>query len=527
MLIYLGNAVSGFTIPGPPSSSPYPFIPPPPQGRRMRRVAAVVTLFTYLAGIYASPAIQQERRDANSTSTCQQIEDAISSASALWWPLSVNYIKDVYHWASSSADVAACSVEPGSAEDVGKILQILAANKTPFAIKGGGHSSNPGYSSTTGVQIAMYRFSGVKYDATSQTAEIGAGLIWDDVYAALEPLGVNVVGGRVTGVGVAGFTLGGGYSWLTNQYGLTVDNVVGYELVLPSGDVTQVTQASNPDLFFALKGGYNNFGIVTKFIMKAYPQGQVWGGLITILGDHLDEVGNATIKFANEVSDPKAAILPTYNFVVGAAGMSLLLFYDGPTPPAGIFDDFLAIPHFTKDISTRSFTSLVHAAPANATSLTRGIFNTVPVLEYTPTILDAVVNETKFWGPRLSLASAAFVSFDVEPFLNNIFTHADASSAAYPPSRARGLMPTNIYFAWLLGISDDIMHDAARQSAAHLTQVAINEGQDVANAPMYGNYAIYDTPLERIFGDNLPKLKAVKAQVDPNNVMALAGGWKV
>lgn len=227
--------------------------------------------------------------------------------------------------------------------------------------------------------------------------------------------------------------------------------------------------------------------------------------------------------------------------------MSLLLFYDGPSPPAGIFDDFLAIPHFTSDVSTRSFISLVKAAPANATSLTRyvslfravsvhvsysssvrsGIFNTVPVLEYTPKILDAVVNETKFWGPRLSLASAAFVSFDVEPFLPNLFTHAEASSAAYPPTRARGLMPTNIYFAWLLPLSDDLMHDAARQSAAHLTQVAVSEGQDVANAPMYGNYAIYDTPLERIFGDNLPKLKAIKAQYDPDNVMALAGGWKI
>ena len=61
----------------------------------------------------------------------------------------------------------------------------------------------------------MYRFSDVKYDAASQTAEIGAGLIWDDVYAALEPHGVNVVGGRVTGVGVAGFTLGGGTSFLS------------------------------------------------------------------------------------------------------------------------------------------------------------------------------------------------------------------------------------------------------------------------------------------------------------------------
>lgn len=81
-------------------------------------------------------------------------------------------------------------------------------------VKGGGHASNPGFSSTTGVQIAMYRFSEVTYDANSSTATIGAGLIWDDVYTALAPFGVTVVGGRVTGVGVAGFTLGGGPSYL-------------------------------------------------------------------------------------------------------------------------------------------------------------------------------------------------------------------------------------------------------------------------------------------------------------------------
>ena len=77
-------------------------------------------------------------------------------------------------------------------------------------VKGGGHATNPGFSSTVGVQIAMSRFSEVVYDSTTQTVMIGAGLTWDEVYAALEPHGVNVVGGRVPGVGVAGFTLGGG-----------------------------------------------------------------------------------------------------------------------------------------------------------------------------------------------------------------------------------------------------------------------------------------------------------------------------
>lgn len=116
----------------------------------------------------------------------------------------------------------------------------------------------------------MARFDGVAYDAAAGTTTIGAGLIWDDVYAALEPYGVNVVGGRVTGVGVAGFTLGGGescsvfggwsdgfesgYSFLSNQYGLTIDTVRAFELVLPNGTVTNVTE-SDADLFWALKVG--------------------------------------------------------------------------------------------------------------------------------------------------------------------------------------------------------------------------------------------------------------------------------
>ena len=100
----------------------------------------------------------------------------------------------------------------------------------------------------------MFRFSEVIYNNASQTVDVGSGLIWDDVYAALEPFGVNVVGGRVTGVGVAGFSLGGGYSWLTNQYGLTVDNILSYELVLPNGTVTTVDE-NIPDLFFGLKVG--------------------------------------------------------------------------------------------------------------------------------------------------------------------------------------------------------------------------------------------------------------------------------
>ncbi len=119
----------------------------------------------------------------------------------------------------------------------------------------------------------MTRFNEVTYDSGTQTAVIGAGNIWDDVYVLLNAQGVNVVGGRVTGVGVAGLTLGGGmyndytstiyflnscisegYSYLSNQYGLAIDNVVAYELVAPNTTVVTVNGRERSRSFLFTQG---------------------------------------------------------------------------------------------------------------------------------------------------------------------------------------------------------------------------------------------------------------------------------
>jgi len=125
----------------------------------------------------------------------------------------------------------------------------------------------------------------------------------------------------------------------------------------------------------------------------------------------------------------------------------------------------------------------------------------------------------------LSRKSGILVSYDVEPFLPTVFSHGN-STTAYPPSRVRGLIPLIIYYAWTAPFKDGEFHDAARESATYLMEKAIAEGQDVEQAPLYGNYAIYDTPVERIYGDHLPRLRQIKTLVDPENVMGLTGGWK-
>ena len=89
-------------------------------------------------------------------------------------------------------------------------MSILGSTRTPFAVKSGGYSSNPGFSSTCGVQISMTRFKDVKVDSASATVEVGPGLTWDQVYSVLDPYEITVVGGGVPGVGVGGCALGGG-----------------------------------------------------------------------------------------------------------------------------------------------------------------------------------------------------------------------------------------------------------------------------------------------------------------------------
>lgn len=84
----------------------------------------------------------------------------------------------------------------------------------------------------------------------------------------------------------------------------------------------------------------------------------------------------------------------------------------------------------------------------------------------------------------------------------------------------------NIYYAWTFSASDAVINTVMQQTANTLTEKAIAEGQNIADAALYPNYAIYDTPLERMYGENMPTLQNLKNQYDPNNVMGLAGGWK-
>lgn len=126
----------------------------------------------------------------------------------------------------------------------------------------------------------------VRVDTSTETAEIGPGCRWRDVYRELEKHDYTVAGGREAGVGVAGFLLGGGMAFLNSRRGLACDDIVEYQVVLSDGRIVIASkgggggdEGQHADLFRALKGGSNNFGIVTNFKMNMLSNNRIWGGL--------------------------------------------------------------------------------------------------------------------------------------------------------------------------------------------------------------------------------------------------------
>ncbi|KAG1836291.1 FAD dependent oxidoreductase [Suillus subalutaceus] len=475
--------------------------------------------FAVISGLIGLSGSTELRR-ADYTATCQEIAAAASSASKVYYIGSPQYTEDNEHWASSSSQTSACSFEPANAQDVGIALQLLAKDQTPFA----------GFSSTPGVQIALFSFSEVVYDPNAQTATIGMGLIWDDVYSELEQYGVTVVGAKTTGVGIGGIVLGGGYSYLSNQYGLSVDNVISFELVMPNGTVASITSSSNPDLFYGLRGGFNNLcamGIVTTVTMKTYAQSQVWGGLISYTADQWDAVNTAIANFVSTVTDPKACLYSTTDYASGVVAILTILFYDAPTYPDGIFNELLAIPHSAEDISTRAYLSLIQTLPANASSGLRAMFHWVPIEQFTSSMLQMVQNQTLVYGEQLSQSSGVLISYDLVPLLPSLYSHSD-TPAAFPSLRdsGQGYSFIEVYYGWTDPNDDEVMLQVGAESAAYMKQFAVDAGQNVANALIYPNCAPPGTALADIYGDAVSSLHSIRSAVDPGNVMGLTGGWR-
>lgn len=165
-----------------------------------------------------------------------------------------------------------------SVSDVQSALELGKRADLPIAIRGGGHSG-PGFGTVeNGLVIDLGSMDQVEVDPENRTARVQGGAMWKQVDAATHEHGLATVSGIVGTTGVGGLTLGGGHGQLSRKYGLTIDNLLEAELVLADGRIVTASEEENPDLFWAIRGGGGNFGIVTSFTFRLHPvENVVWG----------------------------------------------------------------------------------------------------------------------------------------------------------------------------------------------------------------------------------------------------------
>jgi FAD/FMN-containing dehydrogenase len=194
-------------------------------------------------------------------------------------------------WNAMVATTPALVVKPTSVEDVVAAVRFASDHGLLLSVKGGGHNIAGTALADGGLTLDMSRMRDVTVDPNERLAYVDAGCLLQDVDRATQEHGLATVLGFVSETGVAGLTLGGGFGYLTRRFGWAADNLEEVEIVTADGKIRTANGTENPDLFWAIRGGGGNFGVVTRFTFRLHEVGPlVTGGLVAWSADRADEV---------------------------------------------------------------------------------------------------------------------------------------------------------------------------------------------------------------------------------------------
>lgn len=275
------------------------------------------------------------------------------------------------YWSNSAKIKPSCIVQPRTAEEVGTVVKALVSVGQKFAIRSGGHTNWAGSNNIEGgVTVDLVHLNHVSFDAFAETVDIGPGCKWRDVYSRLNEHGRAVAGGREGNVGVAGLLLGGGNAFFTARQGFGCDNVVSYQVVLASGNIVTADEKTNADLFRVLKGGSNNFGIVTSFTMKAIKVDRVWGGMTLFPKQAIPGAIEALSEFTDNVpNDVHSNLVTIFTHLPELKDIGIATLYanmEGVEKPAA-YNKWLALPEITNSVKNTTITEMAfeYNIPAN------------------------------------------------------------------------------------------------------------------------------------------------------------------
>jgi FAD/FMN-containing dehydrogenase len=409
-------------------------------------------------------------------------------------------------------------VRAANVADVIATVRFARDEHLPLAIRGGGHSG-PGLGSCDdGVVIDMSRLKGVRVEAESRTVRVEAGCTSGDVDHATHAFGLAVPFGIVSTTGVAGLTLGGGTGYLTRKFGLTIDNLLEADIVLADGRLVTTSEKSYPDLFWAIRGGGGNFGVVTSFLFQAHPVRDVFSGPVFW-----------------DAADAKA-VMRAYRDYLPRAPEKLGFFVGLKTVPS---KDPFPIEHWGRKVCAviacyigsesdgrKAFSPLLEAVPSP-------IFNWMGTMPFPSmqSLFDPLLPKGMQWywkGDFVKSLPDEAIDVHIEHVAN---APSELSLMhLYPIDGAVHRVPRDAT-AWstrdatwsmvIAGIDPDPRSADALKRWARAYWRAVHQ----FNLPgAYVNFMMDDEATERVkatYGENYPRLAAVKARYDDGNLFRI------
>ncbi|MBT2497306.1 FAD-binding oxidoreductase [Microbacterium sp. ISL-59] len=405
-------------------------------------------------------------------------------------------------------DSAAASVppvrRPSTVEEVAEVVRLASREAVPLTVVAGGHGPWS-HAPAEGIRLELGGLSGIEVDGT--TVRIGGGAVWGDVASALAGHGLALSSGDTASVGVGGLTLGGGIGWMVRAWGLAIDQLIGAQVVTASGEVVEASSATNPELFWALRGGGGNFGVVTRFDFAAHPLAGIAFAESVIDGD-----ATAVLRAARDLlRDAPRELTVTYMDVPpmdpsAPAGARLSAVWAAPEPDRlrAVWEPISALPGVQTQVTTPPYREVLMEMPepeGDDVPAPPGFLGGNGLYAE----LDDALIERLVAFRRAYPASVVFLRS-----LGGAFHDVAQEETAFPARAANWFVMAGAFD--IPGMLDD-------QTRAAID--ADGEGIRAGRLAEYGNFADTeraDAVPGMFSADALARLRATKAAWDPQNV---------
>lgn len=408
-------------------------------------------------------------------------------------------------------------VHCATADDVAHAIRFAREQRLELSIRGAGHNIAGNAVCEGGVMIDLSAMNTVRIDADKKRAYVGPGATLADFDEIAQKHGLATPVGINSTTGISGLTLGGGFGWLTRKYGMTVDNLVSADLITAAGDKLKLSKAENPDLFWAIRGGGGNFGVVTQYEFQLHPVGpEILAGLIVfpiaqakqVLQKYREFVASAPEELNVWVVLRQAPPLPFLPADVHGKGVIVLpMFYAGDTregerliAPLRKFGDA-----YGEHIGAMPYVDWQKAFDPLLTPGARNYWKSHNFTELKDEAIDTVIQfATMLPSPQCEI----FIGL-----IAGAANRVPGDATAWSGRDAKFVM--NVHARWDEAKQDQACIDWARTFFA--------ASKPYASAGAYVNFMTADESdrVAAAYGANYPRLASIKKRYDPDNVFRM------